>query len=179
MRLERITGADSVLFNGLWRLYESAFPPDERRDLEKQKALFARRGYRLFAAVDGSEMVGLLSLWEFGDFVFMEHLAVREELRGKGVGAAILREYLKGGKGKILLEVEPPRTAVQKKRVAFYQKLGFVLNQYPYIQPPYGPEKKPVPMLIMSHPDEIGEAEFTEARRKIHTVVYGLENPLG
>jgi len=177
MKLHPVTAA-SAYFSDICQLYESAFPPDERRDLERQKALFARSEYRLFAAVDGGELVGLLSLWEFSDFVFMEHLAVDEKLRGKGIGTFIMNEYMKACGKRILLEVEPPRTRVQKKRVAFYQKLGFVLNPYPYIQPPYGPEKNPVPMFIMSHPAALDESGFSDARRKIHAVVYGLKKPL-
>jgi len=178
MRLEAVRGMDSPHFAALWELYKSAFPPDERRDLEKQKALFGRAEYRLFTAVDEGEMVGLLSLWEFGDFVFIEHLAVKEESRGRGAGTAIVEGYLAGRKRRVLLEVEPPRTAIQKKRISFYQKLGFILNTYDYIQPPYGPGKKPVPLLLMSYPEAISETGFAEARRKIHTSVYGLEKPL-
>lgn len=186
MKLERIGDAGSPRFRELWELYESAFPPDERRDIGRQKALFSRPEYRLFAAVDGrsgapgggAAVTGLLSLWEFGDFVFMEHLAVKEKMRGKGAGTAILKEYLAGCRVPVLLEVERPQSGIQKKRVAFYQKLGFRLNPWDYIQPPYAPAKKPVPMFLMSLPEAMGEGEFAAYRKRIHAAVYGLEKPL-
>lgn len=177
MKLQPVAGTGSPYFGDFWRLYESAFPPDERRDLERQKALFARKEYSLFAAIDGG-FVGFISLWEFADFVFMEHLAVEAKLRGKGIGTAIMKEYMGKCRKKAILEVEPPKTAAQKKRVSFYRQLGFALNGHPYVQPPYGPGKKPVRMLLMSHPSPISGAEFAEARGKIHTLVYGLAKPL-
>jgi ribosomal protein S18 acetylase RimI-like enzyme len=178
MELVRV-GADSPFFHDLWALYESAFPSDERRDLERQKALFKRPEYRLFAALAGKdEPVGLLSLWEFEGFVFMEHLAVKEKLRGKGVGTAIIGLYMSSCRKNVILEVEKPGTEVQKKRVAFYERLGFKRNAHSYTQPSYGPGKKPVSMLLMSYPGTISEKEYPMLRKDIHTIVYGLKEPL-
>ena len=178
MELVRVD-AGSPFFRELWALYESAFPPDERRDMQGQKGIFKRDGYAMFAALDAKNgFVGLLDTWEFAGFVFMEHLAVREQLRGKGIGTQILRRYMSACSKKVVMEVEKPQTEVQKKRVAFYERLGFKSNTHAYIQPPYGPGKKPVPMLLMSYPGTISAEEYPLLRRDIHTVVYGLKEPL-
>lgn len=178
MDLVRI-GAVSPYFHEAWELYESAFPPDERRDLGRQRGLFRRQEYRLFAALDGkSGFVGFLSLWEFTGFVFMEHLAIKGHLRGKGFGTEVLRRYMSNCRKSVVLEVEKPVTDVQKKRIAFYEKLGFRRNTYDYTQPSYGPGKKPVSMLLMSYPGTIGEKEYPVLRKDIHTIVYGLKEPL-
>jgi ribosomal protein S18 acetylase RimI-like enzyme len=179
MELERI-GPDSRLFPAFWELYESAFPPDERRDAKRQEALFKRPEYRLFAAFDEKSrgLSGFLSLWEFAGFVFMEHLAVQAPLRGKGMGAEILRRYMSGCSKSVVLEVERPESEIQKRRVAFYERLGFRLNRHDYVQPPYGPGKRPVPMLLMSYPRAISEKEFPLLREHIHLIVYGLKEPL-
>lgn len=170
--------ADSPFFPAVWELYESAFPPDERRSLERQMAIFKRPEYRLFAAVENGAVLGFLSLWEFAGFVFMEHLAVQERLRGKGIGAGILGLYMSGCRKNVVLEVEVPESEIQKRRVAFYVRLGFRPNRHRYTQPPYGPGKKPVPMLLMSYPGAISEKEFPLLRRDIHLSVYGLMEPL-
>ncbi|MDD5340622.1 MAG: GNAT family N-acetyltransferase [Candidatus ainarchaeum sp.] len=178
MKLERVD-AGSEHFRGVWELYESAFPPDERRDLGRQNALFKRPEYLLFAALDEKNTVaGFLSLWEFGGFVFMEHLAVQGHMRGKGFGTEIIKAYMSGCKKNVVLEVERPGTEIQKRRIAFYERLGFKLNHHDYIQPPYGPGKNPVPMRLMSYPGTISEKEFPLLRKDIHLVVYGLKEPL-
>lgn len=179
MKLVRVDGEDSEHFREVWALYESAFPSDERRDGERQKATFKRPEYVMLAALDEKNaLVGLLSVWEFGGFVFMEHLAVKGHLRGKGFGSEILRRYMSGCSKNVVLEVELPGTDVQKRRIAFYERLGFKLNRHDYVQPSYGPGKNPVPMLLMSYPGTISEREFPLLRKDIHAVVYGLKEPL-
>lgn len=179
MQLVRVDGEGSAHFRELWELYESAFPPDERRDPERQKATFKRAEYAMLAAVDEKNaLVGLLSAWEFEGFVFMEHLAVKGHLRGKGFGTEIIKAYMSNCRKNVVLEVEKPGTDVQKRRIAFYERLGFKRNMHGYIQPPYGPGKKQVPMLLMSYPGTISEKEFPLLRKDIHLVVYGLKEPL-
>ncbi len=178
MKLVRVD-AGSEHFRDLWELYESAFPPDERRDAERQRATFKRPEYAMLAALDEKNaLVGLLSVWEFEGFVFMEHMAVKEPLRGKGLGTEIINAYMSTCRKNVVLEVELPGTDVQKRRIVFYERLGFKRNSHGYIQPSYGPGKKPVPMLLMSYPGTIREKEFPLLRRDIHMVVYGLKEPL-
>ncbi len=178
MKLVRVD-AGSEHFRDLWELYESAFPPDERRDPERQNALFKRPEYAMLAALDEKNvLVGLLSLWEFEGFVFLEHLAVGGHLRGRGVGTEIISTYMSSCRKNVVLEVERPETEIQKKRIAFFERLGFKRNTHGYIQPSYGPGKKPVHMLLMSYPGTISEKEFPMLRKDIHAVVYGMKEPL-
>ena len=170
--------AASEHFPELWELYESAFPADERRDREMQDAVFRKKEYSMLAALDGKKFVGLLSVWEFGKFVFMEHMAVKEQLRGKGFGTQIIRTYLSSCRKSVVHEVERPDNDIRKRRVRFYERLGFMLNAHDYIQPSYGPDKKPVPMLLMSYPLAISEKDYPLLRRNIHAVVYGRNEPL-
>ncbi len=175
--LERVTDASSALFEGLWSIYESSFPSDERRSLEKQAPLFDDKRYYMLAAVEDGRAIGVISYWDLDDFSFIEHIAVHESSRGTGAGTRMMEEFLKG-RGKVILEVEAPRTPMQKKRVAFYERLGFLLNSYDYIQPPYGEGKKPVHLLLMSRPARLAEEEFSSARKELHSSVYGLMEPM-
>jgi GNAT superfamily N-acetyltransferase len=178
MELMRVD-AGSEHFRELWELYESAFPPDERRDREMQDALFRKKEYAMFAALDEKNaFVGLLAVWEFGEFVFMEHMAVKEQLRGKGFGTEIIRTYLSHCRKNVVHEVEPPDNEIRKRRVRFFERLGFRLNAHDYIQPSYGPGKDPMPMLLMSYPLAISEKDYPLLRRDIHAVVYGRNEPL-
>ncbi len=89
-----------------------------------------------------------------------------------------MSSFIASANKKIVLETERPETDIARRRIRFYERLGFKLNRHNYTQPAYSPEKKPVPMFIMSHPKEITEQEFSAIREKLHKTVYGLEKPL-
>lgn len=78
----------------------------------------------------------------------------------------------------IVVEVERPNTDITQRRIEFYKKVGFKLNKYDYIQPPYGVGKNPVPMFLMTFPNKIKESEFILIRKKLHSDVYGLKEPI-
>ena len=177
MKLERIVSSESEQFNEVWQIYEMSFPADERRNLQQQTELLKHNQYQFFAAYDGDKIVGLLATWKFDDFLFMEHFAVREELRNSGTGTKIMKEFL----GNVTLavgEVERPETEMARRRIGFWERQGFKLNRYDYTQPWYSKEKQLVPMFIISYPREISEDEFSSIREKVHKTVYGLETPL-
>ena len=69
-------------------------------------------------------------------------------------------------------EVELPETEMARRRIGFYQRGGFVLNPYPYVQPPISAGRNPLPLAIMSAPRAIGPEEFEEFRRLVYTRVY-------
>lgn len=167
----------SAEFQKIWEICESSFPPDERRTKERQELLFRDPRYSLLAVSSEGRIIGFLSSWDLGGFTFIEHFAVEEGSRGRGLGRRTLGEFLKG-KGKVILEVERPSSAARERRISFYEKEGFALNGSDYIQPPYGPGKRPVPMLLMSYPAPLGAKEFVSARARIHKEVYSLQAPL-
>lgn len=178
MYFKKIFGPNSQEFKNVWRLYESSFPSDERRSLELQTGVFDNKLYSLLAVLDKSQLVGFLAVWEFEEFIFGEHFAVMEKLRNRGIGSTLLREYMGQAKKGIVGEVEKPETEIARKRIGFYERLGFKLNAYDYIQPSYGEDKEPVPLFLISFPGEMNEAEFLERRNQIHRVVYGCEEPV-
>lgn len=167
--------ADSF-FSAAWFLYETSFPENEKRNLAQQKQLFTKKEYTLFAVVDTEKLIGFLSTWNLGTFVFIEHFAVVEELRGKGFGTKILATFLSKQKqyGKdIVLDTERPNTnPVAKRRIAFYERVGFNLCLENYIQPPYHADKKSVPLYLMRFGKEISKEEFEEIKRKMYLIVY-------
>jgi ribosomal protein S18 acetylase RimI-like enzyme len=178
MHLRKIHDLSSEEFKQAWKIYEYSFPEDERRDLTEQKKLMQNRKYSFFVAEKGGEVLGILTSWNFNDFEFIEHLAISSEMRGRGYGTELLKLFLARTELSVFLEVEMPETEIAIKRIRFYERIGFRLNKYDYIQPPYGEGKKPVPMFIMSYPKLIGKDEFSDIREKLHIQVYGLSEPL-
>ncbi|MFH1785072.1 MAG: GNAT family N-acetyltransferase [Candidatus Micrarchaeota archaeon] len=169
MRFERIT-SESFVFDAVKEIYESSFPPEEKRELNKD--LFDRKNYSLLTAIE-DEPVGFISVWDFGNFVFIEHFAVKKQLRDQGIGTRMLSKFL-DDHPDVILEIERPKTEEQYMRIKFYKQIGFHLNNYQYVQPPYGPEKPPVNMFIMSYPKALSDNEFSNIKKRIYSTVYGI-----
>ena len=77
-------------------------------------------------ATDHGELVGYLVGWRIGDEAEVANLAVREDRRGRGIGAALLRDFLAaldaGAPPTVYLEVRDSNAAAQ----ALYRRHGFV-----------------------------------------------------
>ena len=157
-------------FKQVWEIYERAFPKEEKRALKQQQALFANKQYKVFPYFDEShtEVLGFITLWELPTFTFWEHLAVKETCRGQGIGSRIIENTRKISSGKIIFEVELPETIVAQRRIRLYERLGFHLNAYPYLQPPYQPETSGVAMHIMSYPNPLSPEEFAEVKNELY-----------
>ena len=178
MRFISIRSTDTPHFRRAWSLYTSAFPPDERRTLAQQRMLLSRRSYRFRAVYERSLFVGMFSAWHLDDLLLIEHLAVVESVQGTGLGSAIMKRIIAVARLPIVLEVERPHDALSRRRIAFYERLGFCLNRYAYTQPPYGKGKRAVPMYLMSSPKPLSQADFVAIREQLHTKVYGLAAPI-
>jgi len=73
-----------------------------------------------------------------------------------------------------VLEVELPTDELTRRRIAFYRRHGMHLNEREYAQMPLRAGDMPVPMYLMSSPDELNAEEFVRVRREIYRHVYGL-----
>lgn len=137
----------------------AAFPYEERRDLLHQKECLKNNFFGFFEIYDDETEVGFIALWSFPEFIYIEHLAIDEEKRSGGYGSKTI-EFLKGiYKMPIILEAEAPETEQQIKRIRFYDRLGFKMNDYDYVQPSYhGGEG--VPLKILSFPEILNQEEF-------------------
>lgn len=158
-------------FDSLYRLMEASFPPSEFRTYEGQKSLLEDKRYRVIAekGPDGRTNA-FIAVWKFPQFQFLEHMAVDPSLRGQGVGGRMLSAFVAESSIPVLLEVEPPETEWASRRIAFYERLGFTLNPYPYEQPPLRENQTPLSLLVMSGPSPLTESEFLHFRDTVHLV---------
>jgi ribosomal protein S18 acetylase RimI-like enzyme len=158
-----------------WRIYEASFPPDERRALPEHLKILLQPDYRFLChRSPAGNITGLIATWKLGggEFTFIEHLAVDERLRGKGVGSKIVADLIKD-KTNVVLEVEPAHLSPEAaRRIGFYQKLGFHINDYTYYQPPYAPGKNAVEMKIMSYPNPLEHGKLDQFKQLVYAQVY-------
>ena len=137
----------------------AAFPFEERRDISDQKECLNNKFFRFFEIFDDENDVGFIALWDFPEFVFIEHLAIDEDKRAGGYGSKTIELLKASYKKPLILEAEAPETEQQIKRIRFYERLGFKINAYDYEQPSYhGGEG--VPLKILSFPELINQEKF-------------------
>lgn len=147
----RMTSEAEVSLLFAKELYEQAFPEQERRPWPSFLNLLATVKEMHFDVIRNDQQdVGIIIWWKINGWMFIEHLAMSETVRGKGLGAAVMKYYLAVAEGKILLEVEPPLAIDANRRIHFYERLGFSLLSYPYEQPCYRDALLSYPMCLMA-----------------------------
>ena len=173
MEFKRIDDINDVDFADAWEIYEYSFPDDEKRSLDAQRIAFKEKIYGFYAAKKDNQVIGLMAVWDIGDYYFVDHIATSKELRGQGLGAQVMREFIAQHQKRFVLEVEPPTAGeMEKRRIGFYERLGYKFNNYDYTQPPMEPGKDTVKLFLMTYPDEMTEEEFDRVRERLHKIVY-------
>ena len=167
--LQLVTETD---FDYVFEIMENSFPPDEYRDYISQKALLCENRYKLFCLKNSGRVLAFIAVWEFDEFVFVEHFAVDKSLRGKGMGTQILSELKERFNKQLCLEVEPPVNEITKRRVGFYERNGLYLNEFDYVQPAMLEGKNPIPLMIMSSDSYLNKDRFELIKNVLYKEVY-------
>lgn len=129
MRFERITEEHDKYLETK-RLYEAAFPPQERGDYE---LLFKRpeNVSRVLGCYDDDKYVGFVMLFVVEDIAHIIYFAIEEDCRDKGYGTQILKQLDIDYKDyRIVADVEKvednaPNNDQRIKRMAFYTRNGY------------------------------------------------------
>ncbi len=160
-------------FDEVFAIMDEAFPNEEMRGYEGQLALLENPHYWLRLKRDEmGRLLAFMAVWEFDSFRYVEHFAVSKQYRGSGIGEKMMKEYLKEGSGPVILEVEPPQNEITRRRIGFYQRLGFQYNEFPYQQPPLHKGNGWLPLVIMSYPGSVSEEEFAPMKQVMYQEVY-------
>lgn len=178
------------------RIWEESFPPEERPDVERLRHnVDNNQAFTFVALVDGghrkdeaSDMtrkalpaepadwktVGMMTWWDFGDFIYGEHFAVSPVCRGKGIGESAFRAITSSMTRPLVIEVEVPSNdnPMAERRIGFYRRCGMYLSNCQYSQPSYRDGCASIPMRLMTS-DSSFELEY--ARNIIYHNVYGCE----
>lgn len=163
-------------FDKFYKLMKKSFPSDEYRAYEEQKNLLDIPYYKAYTLyMPNNDIKAFITVWEFEDFAYIEHFAVNPKYRNKGVGSGLLGEITEKYDSLVCLEVELPETKMAGRRIGFYERNGFSLNTYPYIQPSMGEGKSTVPLLIMTTHGKIDSKTFEKIRDTLYKYVYHYE----
>ena len=158
LRFSPVTEKD---FDIVYSKMTSAFPYEERRDSFDEKECLKDNRFRFLSLIDNDTSVGFVALWLLDGFVFLEHIAIDEDKRSSGYGSRAIELIKSEFNLPIILEAEAPVTEQQIKRIAFYKRLGFTVNDYDYTQPSYhGGEG--VPLMLLSFPKPMTDEDFNK-----------------
>lgn len=155
-------------------MLEGSTPIDERRTWEQQQKTLLDSRYTFLPFLDeNGALVAIVGAWKFDRFTFIEHIVVDPSIRNKKIGSQIISDLCQRSTQPIILESDPPELSeIAARRIGWYQRMHFVVNESNYIQPPYSPEKAPVTMKLMSFPQALSSIDFNEFVAVLYSEVY-------
>ena len=128
MYLQRVTKNQ---WEKIREIYMEAFPKQERKPFGILKRSVKRGKVELFAAWEGTDLLGFTAVIPFEDMVMVDYLAVSAKARGKGTGSQLMEEvcgHYTGKKVVLLIERlddQAENAAQRQARRWFYLKNGF------------------------------------------------------
>ena len=167
-------------FDEIYAIYRAAFPEDERRTYERQKAAILGEKCSIRSVEEDGKIVSFVEYWNLDNCIFIEYLASAEEWRNKGQGKHLIEACLEEADERrkpVFLEIEPvtPDDPMTERRVGFYRRMGFCLNDFHYQQPPLKDGDGYKNLMIMSYGIQIEKNEFEIYQKEIYREVYGQE----
>ncbi len=198
VQIRPVTNLSRADAQAVVRIFHAAFPPEQRIEDAALMQLVPQPheepgGHSFHVAMSPSGVCGFatgLHVTSIG-LAYIAYLAVEESRRGKGVGTALFRSIVDRWAATyprpphwVFLEVERPELArdstareLCRRRIGFYERLGFQRIHADFQAPPLGPELPVVPywiyMLPMREPDLRSDA-IEHALRSLYREVYGL-----
>ncbi|WP_297635974.1 GNAT family N-acetyltransferase [uncultured Clostridium sp.] len=164
MKFIKIKNKEDKYFKEAMELYKTSFPVFEQRTLDKQIEVLENKEYNFAIICDDENLMGILFYWEYDNFRYIEHFAIKKDLRGKSYGSKILKIFCESEK-ETILEIDPPIDDISIKRLKFYSKLGFKLGEFNHIHPPYRKEYQGHKLKIMSFNENLSKEEYEEFNR--------------
>lgn len=163
--LARVGGGSGARFASALAILAEGIPASEHLPKHRLTELFARGDYRLYSLLTDGQVVGAAILYLPPDraFVLLDYMAIRSDLRGRGIGSLLFRKLVDEARSErpqaewFLLEVDDDREGpeeqrrLNRRRISFYERLGAkLLTNFPYRFP--SPSGAKVPMRLMVVP---------------------------
>ena len=151
--------------------YIMSFPEEERRDWTE--IIADDFSACLYLILCNDDVAGFVTAWDFGEVLYLEHLLILSSQRGEGIGAQVIQALKDLANGKhLLLECGPAHAApMAQRRLDFYARLGFVKQDFDYVQPPYREGGVSVPLHLMATAD-LTQDMLISLKQTLYKVVY-------
>lgn len=158
------------------KLLQTAFPTQERRNSDQQRKNTDENPlFHNILITDNDTPIGLLTYWKFSSFVYIEHFAIDSHLRNKNYGSQTLKLFCQEINVPIVLEAEEPTDEIARRRIDFYQRQGFIIQDVPYLQPPYRPEDEWFPLKLVTYGSIKIEQDYHLIKDTIYREVYNVK----
>ncbi|MDR1200848.1 MAG: GNAT family N-acetyltransferase [Tannerellaceae bacterium] len=169
----KLANSSDVLLAKIEKTYVSSFPEVERRSLSLFKELLDKEPkFNVYALLNNDKYIGFITEWVFDVFVYVEHFAIDETARNEGFGATTMKQFIEQATHPIVLEVELPTDELSRRRISFYERLGFIIDNHAYQQPPYNKGGSWLPMQLMTYGQVNLEKSFDYIKTHIYKDVY-------
>ncbi len=176
MELIKLDKGDDLKYEFFKQLYVQSFPVEERRELDSiRKLLEADNGIYYIYIIKEEENLGFIVYWNLPQFTYIEYFAIDSTKRSGGIGTVVMKEFINKINKPIVLEVEPPCDEITKRRVSFYERLGFILSNYRYTQPPYNKDLPSLELNLMEWGSDMTQTHPEEIEKILHQKVYGIK----
>ncbi|MRI01604.1 GNAT family N-acetyltransferase [Kriegella sp. EG-1] len=172
MKQVRLQKTSDHYFKRAWELYQEAFPIEEQRSFDGQAKVLKEINYHFDILIEGEELIGFILWWDFENYKYIDHFATAKAHRNKGFGKLILNKLMESTDKPILLEVELPTSSINKRRIKFYERVDFQLNQHYYETPPLKIGLPPLQLLVMSYPNPISKKDLAIFVKKNHPIIF-------
>lgn len=172
--LENLNLSDNDEIALIKKIYNDSFPHSERRPFDTMIDLYNHhQKYNIQLVKHDDKVIGLLTFWDLGEFIFAEHFAIAADTRNEGLGTIAMNLFMDEQTKPIILEVEIPVTTLAERRIGFYQRLGYKLwDDYRYHQPSYHSNGNPIPMYLMTWDKIDLDKKFSDIKQLIYTEIY-------
>lgn len=186
LTLEHLASDTHPHFAALLDLYMVSFPPEERKPAAQLRTMVHQPDYQFLVALLLGEVAGLAVLFHSQKIPLslLEFLAVRPEVRGRGIGRWLFGQTVAQtdtAQRPLLIEAESDLTSTagqpeRRRRKQFYRSLGAgEINGLHYLMPQVA-NTPPPPMELMLHaqpqPVTVLRADLRQWLHTIYTQVY-------
>jgi len=172
----RIKDSKDQWYESFREIYIVSFPVHEQRSEAQHEEALEDKRYHLIIKTDEDKLISFIAYWDFKNYVYIEHLAVNPELRGQNKGSELLEDFAELISKTIILEIDPPLDETSKKRLKFYEKLGYEANPYIHFHPAYKDAFIPHELIVLSLNRKLEKNEYYDFYDDLCNIV--MKNPV-